>query len=247
MPALKRTPPIRASGATRRRRAASEPRYWPNALARAPVSVQIEVSRSGAPGARSSQAASTSARALAGYDAKNQAARRSRRARRCTAVTIAKLPPPPRSAQKRSSSPLTRRRSPRRGHDVERGDAVERQAERAAGEPHAAAGREPAERHVRARPGRDREPAPRQPPVELEVAHPGAGGDDLAAAPEAIEAADVDDHGRRRSSTRRCTRCRPSARPAARRAGPPSAPWPARRPCRARARPPAAGSRRSAG
>ena len=66
MPALKLTPPIRASGATSRRSAASEPRYWPSAVARVAVSVQIDVSSGGAPGASSSHAASSSARALAG-------------------------------------------------------------------------------------------------------------------------------------------------------------------------------------
>ena len=74
--------------------------------------MQIEVSSGGAPGASSSHAASTSARALAGYDAKNQAARVRRRGTKWIAVTTAKLPPPPRSAQKRSASPRTRRRSP---------------------------------------------------------------------------------------------------------------------------------------
>ena len=66
VPALKRTPPMAASGATSRRSAVSVPRYWPNAVAPVAVSVHSEVSASGAPGARSSHAASTSARAAAG-------------------------------------------------------------------------------------------------------------------------------------------------------------------------------------
>jgi hypothetical protein len=66
VPVLKRAPPIRESGATSRRSAPSPPRYWPNALTRPDVIVQIDVSAAGAPGARSSQASSTSSRALAG-------------------------------------------------------------------------------------------------------------------------------------------------------------------------------------
>jgi hypothetical protein len=57
---------MRESGATSRRSAPSLPRYWPNAFTPPDVSVQIDVSAEGASGARSSHAASTSARALAG-------------------------------------------------------------------------------------------------------------------------------------------------------------------------------------
>src|SRR3954449_11038925 len=92
------------------------------------------------------------------------------------AVTMAKLPPPPRSAQNRSPS-STRRRTPSavttsklvtrarrraapaaavRGDDVEARHAVERQAERAAREPHPAAERQPARGDGRARAGGDR-------------------------------------------------------------------------------------------
>ena len=72
------------------------------------------------------------------------------------AVTIAKLPPPPRSAQNRSSSSSTRRRRAVGGDDVEARDAVEREAERAAGEPHPAAEHEPADADRRTAAGGDR-------------------------------------------------------------------------------------------
>ena len=62
MPVVSDAPGTRVSGATTRRSALSDPKYWPKAVALDEVSVQIAVSRSGAPGARSSQALSASAR-----------------------------------------------------------------------------------------------------------------------------------------------------------------------------------------
>ena len=157
--------------------------------------MQIDVSAPGAAGARSSHTASTSSRALAGIGGEEPRG----------------PPQPPRaqvhggddreaaaaSAQRPEEVVLAVHAPPLAGgrHDVQRGHAVERQTERAAREPHAAAGREPADRHVRARAGRDREPAAREPAVELEVAQPGPDGGDVAVEPEAIEAADVEHDG----------------------------------------------------
>ena len=97
-----------------------------------------------------------------------------------------KLPPPPRSAQKRSS--------PARGHappaavggdDADRPDPVEREAVRAAGEAHPAAERVAADGDVRARAGGEREPAAGEPRLD---------GQQPAARPE-HDAAAVDGHG----------------------------------------------------
>ena len=131
LPAV-RWAPGHARRAGRRAGAArpSGPRYWPNAAAPLPVSVKIAVSAERARAAPSaSQAASASARDARGIgDAKPRAAADPARLSR-TAVTMARLPPPPRSAQNRSGSCARRcAAAPVGGDDVEARHAVERQA-----------------------------------------------------------------------------------------------------------------------
>ena len=205
MPALNRAPPIRASGATSRRSAASEPRYWPSALARVARQRADRRQRAGRRGREVvphgqhllARAAGIGGEEPRGPSQPPRAQVHGGDDREAAAA----------SAQRPEEVVLAVHAPPLAGgrHDVQRGHAVERQTERAAREPHAAAGREPADRHVRARAGRDREPAAREPAVELEVAQPGPDRGDVAVEPEAIEAADVEHDGvaaRRRAVVR---------------------------------------------
>ena len=180
-----------------RRNADPEPRYWPNALAPSPPPCmsKMQVSALGADGARSSHAASSSARAARPTLTENHHAGATRCVRIRTEVTIPKLPPPPRSAQNRSSFWLGARRAEPavRRHDPERHDVVERQAPGAPGQPHAAAEQEPAERHGRARPVRDVDAAPGEPGGDLDQRRAGPDrGDPAARQPHAVEPAEVD-------------------------------------------------------